>query len=72
MLVLTRRAGEEIVIGDIIRVTVIAVRGNQVRLGITAPADISICRQELYPWPEKNGQAARSAPFEPNEAPTPS
>jgi carbon storage regulator len=52
MLVLTRKLGEELVIGDAIRLTVVAVRGKQVRLGITAPAAVSICREELYRPPQ--------------------
>ena len=48
MLVLTRRIGEEIVIGGNIRVTVVAVEGNKVRLGITAPRDVSVDREEVY------------------------
>ena len=47
MLVLSRKIGEEIIIGDNIRVTVVAVRGNQVRLGFSAPGDVSIQRAEL-------------------------
>jgi carbon storage regulator len=47
MLVLTRRVGEEIVIANDIRVTVVAVKGKQVRLGITAPASVNVVRQEL-------------------------
>ncbi len=48
MLVLTRRAGEGIVIGEKIEVTVLEVRGSQVRIGIEAPLDIPIYRKELY------------------------
>lgn len=47
MLVLTRKVGEEIVINDNIRVTILAIRGNQVRIGFQAPANVSIYRQEL-------------------------
>jgi carbon storage regulator len=47
MLVLSRKVGEEIVIGDNIRVTVVGVRGNQVRLGFSAPPDVAIHRSEL-------------------------
>ena len=47
MLVLSRKLGETVVIGDHIRLTVVAIRGTQVRLGITAPADLSIQREEL-------------------------
>lgn len=48
MLILTRKAGESIVIGDRIRVHVIEVRGQQVRLGIEAPGETSIHREEIY------------------------
>lgn len=47
MLVLSRKVGEEIVIGDRIRVKVLSVRGNQIRLGFTAPQDVQIQREEL-------------------------
>jgi len=47
MLVLSRKLGETIIINDSIRVTVVAVRANQVRLGIVAPDDVSILREEL-------------------------
>ena len=47
MLVLARRVGEEIVIGDDIRVTVLEVRGSQVRLGIVAPKAVRVLRQEI-------------------------
>ena len=49
MLVLTRKQNEEIVIGENIRVSVVEVRGKRVRLGITAPAEISISRTEVDP-----------------------
>jgi carbon storage regulator len=48
MLVLTRKSGEAINVGDDITVTVLEVRGNQVRLGIQAPLDVIIHRKELY------------------------
>jgi carbon storage regulator len=47
MLVLTRRSGEEIVIGEDIRVTVLAVQGEKVRLGLEAPPSVTIDRQEV-------------------------
>jgi carbon storage regulator len=47
MLVLSRRIGEEIVIADNIHLTVVAIKKNQVRLGITAPASVGVARQEL-------------------------
>jgi carbon storage regulator len=49
MLVLTRRAGEEIVIAGNIRVRVVAVKGQKVRLGITAPPTVPVARPELFP-----------------------
>ncbi len=48
MLVLTRRLGEEIVIADNIRVKVVAVQGNRVRLGIVAPQDVTVHREEIH------------------------
>lgn len=48
MLILTRKKDEAIKIGDEVTVTVLAVRGNQVRLGINAPKDVSVHREEIY------------------------
>ena len=55
MLVLSRKRGEAVVIGDNIRLTVLAIRGNQVRRGFTAPPDVSIQREELCPKNEESG-----------------
>lgn len=48
MLILTRRIGETIVVDDDIQITVLAVKGNQVRLGIKAPDHIAVHREEIY------------------------
>lgn len=47
MLILTRRVGETVMIGDAITVTVLAVSGNQVRVGVNAPKDVSVDREEV-------------------------
>ena len=48
MLILTRRVWETLVIGDDVTVTVLGVRGNQVRLGVNAPKDVAVHREEIY------------------------
>ena len=48
MLILTRRIGETLMIGDDVSITVIGVKGNQVRIGIDAPKDVAVHREEIF------------------------
>jgi carbon storage regulator len=57
MLILTRRVGETLMIGDSVTVTVLGVKGNQVRLGITAPRDVAVHREEIFQRIRPEGEA---------------
>ncbi len=59
MLILTRRAGETVMVGSDITITVLGVKGNQVRIGINAPKDVAVHREEIYERIQ-NEQAAES------------
>jgi carbon storage regulator len=61
MLVLTRKLGEVVLIGDKIRLTVVSIKGNQVQLGFTAPPQTRIWRMELLARDHSSGQEPRTA-----------
>ncbi|HEJ6213558.1 TPA: carbon storage regulator CsrA [Pseudomonas aeruginosa] len=48
MLILTRRVGETLMVGDDVTVTVLGVKGNQVRIGVNAPKEVAVLREEIY------------------------
>ena len=63
MLILTRRAGETVMIGSDITITVLGVKGNQVRIGINAPKDVAVHREEIFEriQSEQSGETAEKS-----------
>jgi carbon storage regulator len=57
MLILTRRVGETLMIGDEVTVTVLGVKGNQVRIGVNAPKDVAVHREEIYDRIKKEAES---------------
>jgi carbon storage regulator len=66
MLILTRRVGETVMIGNDVTVTVLGVKGNQVRIGVNAPKDVAVHREEIYERikREEDGDSPRSGASE--------
>lgn len=64
MLILTRRVGETVMIGHEVTVTVLGVKGNQVRIGVSAPKDVAVHREEIYERikREEDGEAPAPRP----------
>ena len=61
MLILSRRPGESLTIGDEITITIVGVSGNQIRLGITAPREVRVLREEIYRAMQDENRAAANA-----------
>lgn len=66
MLILTRKIGESILIGDDVRITTLGIQGGQIRLGIAAPPEISVHREEVYKRIHQNDEIVEAVEKEPN------
>jgi len=66
MLILTRRVGETVMIGNDVTVTVLGVKGNQVRIGINAPKNVAVHREEIYERIKREQQGESSGEPKPN------
>ena len=60
MLILTRRVGEAVMIGNEVTVTILGVKGNQVRVGVNAPRDVAVHREEIFERIKREDQAGDS------------